>query len=188
MFAAACEGFRRVPTEDFRKDVAEHVRDGVLYVIIKDSKAVGFAVFKDYPELKTTYISGIVKGSGTPSGIVEKIVARHVSNFETAVVRTQNDRVVEIMKGVCREVIPIRREADEKDLDILKQTKLFSPKMSSDLVVHGHYSGSPMIGEGERRRSQDEEVRKTTDRLDYEKGDALILIGFIGCYNNEVTT
>jgi hypothetical protein len=178
LFAAACAGFGREPTDEFRKDVTEHVRDGVLYVIFGKGAALGFAVMKDYPEISATYISGIVKGPGTTSGIVERIVIEHARNFKTVVVRTQNDRVVEIMKNICDEVVPINREAEEKEIKILEEMGLFSPNLRADLVVPGHYGGSPMIGNGDRRRSQDIAVKRTTDRLNYEKGDALLLIGY----------
>ena len=179
LFSAACVGFKRMPTVDFRADVALHVRDGVLYVILKNETAVGFAVMKDFPEVNGTYISGVVKGEGTPSGIVERIVAQHVKKFGVVAVRTQNDRVVEIMKNVCCEVVPVDREAGVGEMEVLRHMGLVSDKVRENMIVMGHYGDAPMIGVGERRRSNNELVRKATDRLNYQQGDALLLMGYV---------
>ena len=178
MFEAACEGFKREATVEFRKDVAVHVRDGTLYVIMGGGRAMGFAVMKDFPEAGGTYISGIVKGGGTPSGIVERIVAEHARKFSVVAVRTQNDRVVEIIKDICDEVVPIDREAGEREFEILRQMELFSDRVQPNLVIKQHFGGRPMIGDGERRRSRDGRVRQATERLDYQNGDAMLLIGY----------
>jgi hypothetical protein len=179
LFESACVGFNRPQTEAFREDVASHLREGTLYVAMNEGVAVGFAVMKDIE--KMTYIAGIVKKPEAPSGIVERIVENHIQTHrcEVVTVRTQNDRVVDIVKHLCSEVVPISREAANCDLSNLQKMGLLSSKVTSDLVVHGHYGTSPMIGGGERRRSRDPAVVATTNRIDYDHGDALLLVGYV---------
>lgn len=182
LFESACKGFRREASVEFRKDVASHLRGGTLYVVIFEGRAEGFAVMQDFREIGATYIAGIVKNGKAPSGVIDKIVRRHASLFETVVVRTQNDRVVEIMRGISEEVIPMHRNAEPGELEILKTMGLDKSSdgtgVGLNMIARRHYGGSPMIGDGSRPRSKDLSIRNLTDRLDYEKGDALLLIGY----------
>ena len=182
LYRAACSAFRRPPTPEFERDVAAHLRDGHLYVVIQGGRGVGFAVMKDYTEIGATYVSGIVKESVAPSGVIENVVKAHVSGFKTVVVRTQNDRVVEIMKDICHLVVPLHREAGEAEMYILGRMGLGSSSsgepVGTDMVARKHYGGEPMIGDGSRQRSRIFEVSRTTDRLNYPGGDALLLVGY----------
>jgi hypothetical protein len=177
LLRVACAGFRREKTAEFAQDVASHVRDGYLYVVEEEGIIRGFAVMKDFPALAATYISGIVKEPGILSGIIEEIVYQHVQNFGIVAVRTQNDRVVEIMSDICAVVFPTDVEPGQKELDILAAMGLLGLNVDQNLVAHGHYGGKPMI-EGKRRRSKIKKITDITDRLDYEHGDAQLLVGY----------
>ena len=182
LYEAACDAFCRQPTQAFEQDVKAHLRDGSLYVVIQGGKGVGFAVMKDFSEIRATYISGIIKKRTIASGVIEKIVERHVSGFGIVVVRTQNDRVVEIMRDTCRKVVPLHREAGEPERRILEYMRLDRSNngeiVGPDMVARKHYGGESMIGDGIRRRSRIFEVKELTDRLAYQEGDALLLVGY----------
>jgi hypothetical protein len=180
LFESACAGFNRDQTDKFRRDVARHLREGTLYAAIQDGAAVGFAVMTDTPEVHGTYIAGIAKKPNAPSGIVESMVEYHLSRngYEVVTVRTQNDRVVEIMTDVCDEVVPITREAGEKEMEILRQMKLLTEDVDASMVARRHYGGEPLIAGLPRRRSKNPDVVRTTDRINYEEGDALLAVGY----------
>lgn len=178
LISTAAKGFKRDETPEFCLDVREHLRQGKLYIAVVEGKAEGFAVMQDFRELGATYIAGIVKNGGAPKRIIEEIVSRHVADFQIVTVRTQNDRVVEIMKDVCPGgVIPLQREGGEREREILQQIGLLGTNVGDDLVARRHYGNGPMIG-GERRRSDDMAVRGVTARLNYFLGDALLLVGY----------
>lgn len=177
LLRVACAGFMRDPTPEFAKDVAEHIRDGHLYIVKENGVIRGFAVMKDFPDINATYISGIVKEPGKLSGIIEEIVKKHVQNFGIVVVRTQNDRVVEIMSDICERVVPTDEIPKQKELDILAAMGLIGLNVNQNLVAKEHYGGKPMIG-GERKRSSNPKITEVTDELDYEHGDAQLLVGY----------
>ncbi len=182
LIESACLAFRRQATPEFKIDVANHLRDGKLYIAVNQGAVVGFTVMKDFPAIDGTYISGIVKSPGGPTGIIENVVNDHVRKFKIVAVRTQNDRVVEIMSDICSEVVPLHREASLREMGILGVMGLERASTGllvvDDLIAKQHYGGRPMIGSGERRRSSNPLVRQTTDRLKYEEGDALLLVGY----------
>jgi hypothetical protein len=146
---------------------------------------MGFGVMKDFPGLNCTYISGIAKRKEAPSGIIEEIVKTHVAQgFETVVVRTQNDRVVEIMTKICDVVYPIHSKSGDRELGILREMGLGRSSsgldVGYDLIARKHYGGAPMIDSDIRQRSTNSLVRRTTDRLNYHDGDAMLLVGYRG--------
>ena len=179
LIESAAEGFVRPLDDDFRLDVATHLREGILYVVIANGEACGFGVFKDFQHLDATYISGIVKSPRAPSGVVEVITAQHVHNKGVVVVRTQNDRVVEIIQDVCELVVPVHREPSNMEFDVLEAMGLLDKgNVGKNMVAVEHYGGAPMIQGVPRRRSNVEVVSRTTDRLKYYQGDALLLVGY----------
>lgn len=179
---AAVAGFARSKSPEFKADVAAHLRGGDLLVIDVQGGAVGFALMQLFAKQETAYIAGVVKSTQAPSGIIESVVSRYVqeSGLPKVAVRTQNDRVAEIMTAVCGQVVAMDRDATERECELLTDMELIRPGQQVDcksLLVKGYY-GSPMIGSGIRRRSEQSRVRQLTDRLDYDQGDALLLLGY----------
>lgn len=133
-----------------------------------------------FPDYDSVYLAGLVKTTRAPSGIIERIVQEFLdkNNPTNVITRTQNDRVAEIMVKVCEKVVPLDRMVEEKDRELLRNIELFTPITDpSTLIVKGHY-GRPMIGSIERKRSANPRVTFVTDKLNYEAGDALLLIGY----------
>lgn len=178
LYEAACRGFGRNKTAEFELDVHDHLRQGKLYVVMKQGRAEGFAVMQDFPLIEATYIAGIVKNRAAPRGVIEEIVKRHANDYKIVTVRTQNDRVVEIMRDICELVVPLHRESDEREKVILQEMGLLGINVGEDLVAKGHYGGKPMIDGIDRRRSSDVTVREITERINYYSGDALLLVGY----------
>lgn len=179
---AASVGFKRPLTEAFREDVGNHIRGGSLFIIMTAGKAEGFGLFQSFPEFKAVYIAGVVKKPTSPSKIMEDILLGYLisHSVETGVVRTQNDRVVEIMANHFQTIVALDQKAGLGELDLLKKMNLLSPNLPFDrdnLIVKGYYGG-PMIEGEERRRSREERIRAHTDKLDYYAGDAALLIGY----------
>jgi hypothetical protein len=180
LVAVAAAGFARPITPEFDIDVRNHLADGHLMVVTEANRSIAFAVRKSYPEFDAVYLAGSVKIPSSCSGIVETVTAKYVqeSGLGTVVTRTQNDRVIEMMQSICKLVIPLDRSAYRQDREKLKELGLLTSNVDPEtLIVRGHYGG-PMILTNGRRRSEDPEVRRLTDQLDYEAGDAQLLVGY----------
>lgn len=182
LYEVACAGFRREKSAGFEEDVGLHVRGGdPLYVAEVNGRVEGFAVFVDYLQLNAVYISGLVKSPNAPPGVIDAIVRYHVARCgrDRVVVRTQNDRVAEIMIGCCAPVVPLDERPGESEVELVRRMGLVTRDFDrGSMVVRGHY-GQPMIGDGSRQRSSYPRVTKATDKLDYEAGDALLLVGYV---------
>jgi hypothetical protein len=182
LIRTACEGFQRPETPEFSQDVSSHIRGGDLYVVEQENEATGFAMLETFPTEGVVYIAGVVKKPESPSKIIEKIVRFHLreAGLKSLVVRTQNDRVLEILANICRRVIALDGLAKNEEVDLLGRMGLVRPDsiLDEDYLIHRGYYGSPMIAQGERRRSKNPRVTNLTDRLDYQKGDAAYGIGY----------
>ncbi len=177
---AAAAGFCRPVTKEFAEDVFQHIKSGDLFIIMSSTQALGLAIRSYHPEVKAVFLAGATKSPYAPTGIVEELSRRYINEKGAQIVatRTQNDRVVEVMVSLCNEVVPVHRKVSVDDLNTLnKLGQITSTLDMKRLVIDGCYGGS-MIGSGERRRSIKPEVRRTTNILDYERGDALLLIGY----------
>ncbi|MBI2032191.1 MAG: hypothetical protein HYT09_00945 [Candidatus Levybacteria bacterium] len=180
----AARGFRRMPTPEFRQDVANHIRGGDLYITQQNGEASGFAMLKKFPSEGVIYIAGVVKKPTAPSGIVEAVVKHHLDETELGIVtvRTQNDRVLEILTKTCDSVVALDRKSTPEEVDLL--LKLGLVKADSDLdvdyLIHRGYYGFPMIADGIRRRSGDVRISDFTEKLRYFDGDAAYGIGYRG--------
>ena len=174
-------GFQRPLNQEFTADVAEHIRDGNLLIISTNDHVTGFASNRAMPELDAVYISGIVKSSEAPSGIVERVLQNYMKyrGPRRIITRTQNDRVVDIVVSLCNETVPVDRGVTSEELDMIKRTKLLSghEDLSPDLIIRGGYGGS-LIQSGIPLRSSNPIVRRATDKLDYFNGDYLVLLGY----------
>lgn len=183
LFEAAATGFNRPLTPEFEADVAAHLRGGNLYTIEEESGDTGFAVLEDFPQLGALYVAGIVKKPTAPSRIVEEIVRYHLAKtgFSVAAVRTQNDRVLEIMANISSQLVAVDQNAQDREVDLLLKMGLFNPSSDIDYahLIHRGYYGGPMIGSGTRRRSRNPRITSYTDRLDYFAGDAAYGVGYI---------
>lgn len=180
LFRVACEGFHQEPTDEFRIDVANHIRGGQLYVVNHNGRVEGFAMIQRFPKLHTVYLAGLVKTKRAPKEIIGKIVKEFIDREkpDKVVTRTQNDRVVEIMTEVCQTVVPLDRPPTNEELVLIRYMGLYSSALDpSTLIVRDHY-GRPMILSGERKRSTNRRVTAVTEKLNYEAGDALLLVGY----------
>lgn len=179
---AAAIGFRRPLTPEYAETVLEHMRGGDLYIVVQQGVALGFANRRFYPELEAVYLVGAVKSPEAPSAIMEEITRRYLEEkgAKVVVTRTQNDRVVEIVANLCREVVALDRPAEQAELDllaimdVLPKDKEFDPV---SLVIRKSY-GTRLIQDGPRRRSSVAKVVALTELLDYEEGDAVMLVGY----------
>lgn len=125
---------------------------------------------------------GAVKSPEAPSAIVEEITRRYLEEKGARVVvtRTQNDRVVEIVANLCHEVVALDRLAQQTELDLLARMDVLPKDKEFDpvtLVIRKSY-GTRLIQSGPRRRSSVVKVVALTDLLDYEEGDAVVLVGY----------
>jgi hypothetical protein len=181
LIEAACAGFRRQKTPEFAKDVSSHIRGGDLYVIREEDESTGFAMLESFPTQGVIYIAGVVKKPSAPSKIVERIVEHHLAKtkLETLTVRTQNDRVLELLANTSRSVTALDRKAKPEEVDLLNELGLVKPDsdIETEYLIHRGYYGSPML-QGERRRSRNQKVTDLTDRIVYERGDAVYGIGY----------
>lgn len=127
-------------------------------------------------------MAGAVKSPETPLAIVEEITRRYLEEKGARVVvaRTQNDRVVEILANLCREVVALDRSARQTELDLLSRMDVLPKDKEFDpvsLVVRKSYD-TRLIQNGPRRRSSVAKVVALTELLDYEEGDAVLLVGY----------
>ena len=84
------------------------------------------------------------------------------------------------MANTCSRVIAMDEVAGSKQITLLQNIGLITPETEIDekrLVLPGYF-GSPMIAQGERRRSSNPRVTNFTDILDYSAGDAMLLVGY----------
>jgi len=95
-------------------------------------------------------------------------------------VRTQNDRVLEILANTCSQVVAMDRISNPEEVDMLLKLDLIDEDSDLDVeyLIHRRYYGSPMIKAGIRRRSANVRIRDFTDRLKYFDGDAAYGIGY----------
>ena len=180
LLEVALEGFNRPATKSFRDDVASHIRSGFLQVALSDQKPVAFAVSQLYPEKGAAYLAGLVKKPSAPSALVEGMVGQFIDQFDPTILitRTQNDRVMEIMCRFCPRVVPLDRLATPEEVELLTELGLMGEMTNPDLLItRGHY-GSQMILDSQRRRSFNKRVTNFSDRLNYQAGDAALLIGY----------
>lgn len=182
LIEAAAMGFKRPVTPEFSADVKNHLRGGDLYIVEQSGSISGFAMLEKFSEYEVIYIAGIVKKLNAPSRIIEKVIEYHLDNtgLGIVVVRTQNDRVLEILANTCSNVAAMDRMATPSEVDLLLKMDLVTPKsdLDRDYLIHRGYYGSPMIQDGIRRRSANIKVRNLTDRLRYFQGDATYGIGY----------
>jgi hypothetical protein len=182
LIESAALGFKRPLTEEFAQDVKNHIRGGDLFIVEQEGAVSGFAMLERFPDKGVIYIAGIVKKPTAPSRIIEKVVEYYLkeTGFETVTVRTQNDRVLEILVNTCSSVVSIDRLANLAEVDLLTNLGLINPKSDLDIdyLIHRGYYGSPMIQDGIRRRTGNIKVKALTDRLDYFRGDAVYGIGY----------
>lgn len=165
---------------NFNKDVNNHIRCGPLRVAFLNDQPIAFIAFQSFPELKAVYLAGMVKKRSAPSGLVETIVKDFIQTIHPSVVatRTQNDRVMEIMIHLCDITIPFDRLANQTDLNLLSKLNLLTPNTDlNTLIVRGCY-GNQMILDLPRRRVCEEKITTFSDLLDYQSGDAALLIGY----------
>ncbi len=165
---------------NFSIDVNNHIRCGPLRVAYLNDQPVAFIAFQSFPKLNALYLAGMVKKQSAPSGLVELIVRDFVktTNPSILVTRTQNDRVMEIMTHLCDITVPIDRLANQTDLNLLSRLDLLTPDTDPNtLIIHGCY-GSQMIHNLPRRRVYDKKITVFSDLLDYQSGDASLLIGY----------
>lgn len=165
---------------NFSTDVNNHIRCGPLRVAFLNDQPVAFIAFQSFPEFNTLYLAGMVKKQSAPSGLVEVMVKDFVQTTDPSVLvtRTQNDRVMEIMTHLCDITVPIDRLANQTDLNLLTRLNLLTPTTDPNtLVVRGCY-GSQMIVDLPRKRVCDKKITIFSDLLDYQSGDAALLIGY----------
>lgn len=180
LYQVASKGFNRPLTDDFRADVASHIRGGFLQVALENQKAVAFAVSQFHEDTKTAYIAGIVKNPNAPRSIVEKMLGNFIEQYNPSILitRTQNDRVMDIICHFCPIVVPIDRSVTADELKLLSDFNLLSSNTNQELLItRGHYGGQ-MIFDSIRRRSLDEKVVNFSNQLNYQEGDAALLIGY----------
>ncbi len=176
-------GFKRLNDPEFVISTSKHIRDGHLSVALRDDRVVAFASNRILPDIDGVYISGVVKTGDSPSGLVEAMLKDFVGQIDPGrvITRTQNDRVLEIMIGLCDTVVPIHREATPQEIDLVVQVQPLdedqSPGLKPDLMLESGY-GAALIRSGHRQRSSNPLVRRATDRLKYDEGDCLILLGY----------
>lgn len=174
-------GFKRLDDPEFAKSTSHHIRDGHLSVAIRDNRVLAFASNRILPDIDGVYISGVVKTGDSPSGLVEAMLKGFVGQIdpERVITRTQNDRVLEIMVGLCDTVIPIHRQATSAEIDLLEQVEPIGERyaLTPDFLIERGY-GQALIRSQSRRRSSNPLVRRATDRLKYDEGDCLMLLGY----------
>jgi len=109
--------------------------------------------------------------------MTEKILA----SFDPIYVltRTQNDYVIDYMKTLCPcGVVPLDFPSNRGFLELIKKTGLFHEDLDPQtLVIPGYYGGGPMIVNAPRPRSKTPQVRRFMDEINYEQGDARVIIG-----------
>lgn len=100
--------------------------------------------------------------------------------LDTVAVRTQNDRVLEILTNTCGSVVALDRISKPEEVDLLLKLGLVKPDsdLDTDYLIHRGYYGSAMISDGIRRRSSNIRVSSFTERLRYDQGDAAYGIGY----------
>lgn len=173
-------GFNRPLNTDFRADIARHIRGGFLQVALENKKPIAFAMSQYHEDIKTAYLAGLVKVPSAPRGVVREMVGEFIKQYHPSVLvtRTQNDRVMDIICHFCPAVVPLDRSVTPIELKLLASLDLLGPNTDLGLLItRGHYGGQ-MILDYPRRRSRDKKVTKFSDQLNYEAGDAALLIGY----------
>ena len=180
LLQVASSGFNRPLTNDFRDDVATHLRGGILQVALENQKPIAFAMSQYHDSIDTAYIAGVVKVPTAPRGIIQEMVGKFIEEYnpKILVTRTQNDRVMDIMCNFCSTVVPLDRSVTPTEIKLLTNLNLLTPTTNVDLLIaRGHY-GSQMIFGCPRRRSYNSKVINFSNQLNYEDGDAALLIGY----------
>lgn len=174
-------GFQRLNDPNFIESTSHHIRDGHLSIALQGDQVAAFASNRIMPLIDTVYISGVVKTKDSPSGLVGFMLEHFIRqrNPKRVITRTQNDRVLEIMLDLCNTVVPIHREANDEELDLIRQAQILDEcqELNSNFFIKRGY-GEALIGSGIRNRSSNTLVRSATDRLKYDEGDCLILLGY----------
>jgi hypothetical protein len=179
----AASAFRRPLSKAFREDVASHIRGGDLLISLgNDGFPEGFSIFQSFPELDAAYLAGVVKKPTAPSRVMEKIVNYYMRtrDISAITVRTQNDRVAQIISNACGVVFALDGPAHPREVDLLNKMGLVPTNLPFDdmyLIVKGYY-GEPMIMGEERRRLPIPRIEEISKRLDYQAGDAMLLVGY----------
>ena len=174
------EGFSRPLTDRVREGIRGHVTNGDLFIVMNQLQVTAFARRKLHPEVSSVYLAGAVKLPSAPSGVVEEITRRYVeeNNPTTVITRSQNDRVIDVMLGLCKEVIPVHRAPSNEEIGFLEHLGYFDSRVEKDTLITKKCYGRSLIVNADRRRSVNSYVRRVTDQLDYDAGDALLLLGY----------
>lgn len=176
----AAAAFNRPLTPAFSEDVLYHLQSGLVQVFVKNGQPLAFTVIQPHPDINVIYLAALAKSPGGPSGIVQTMVGHFLNRTPVSAiaVRTQNDRVYEMLCRFCFQVVPLDRPPRIPDLEILHHLGLINSNVDpATLIAIGHY-GSPLIQNLPRRRSQDQRITLYSDQLNYQSGDAAVLLGY----------
>ena len=182
--STACAGFHRQASPNFRQDVLAHLygSNTTLYLAVdsRDSM-IAFRAIQKFPEERAVVLAGAVKHPEGPKHLVRIMTQRilHHSDYRYVLTRTQNDHVTDMMRQLCPGgVVPFSQPVEDKYLELIQKTGLNHPNLDpATLHIPGYYGGQPMIARGPRPRSRDRQVREFMDQIDYQAGDAYLLIG-----------
>ena len=180
--ATACLAFHRESTDDFRQDVINHIYSGNLYLALEEEIGIAaFRVIQSFPQESAIVLEGAAKHPLAQKYLIRLMTDKILASFDPIYVltRTQNDYVVDYMKALClRGVVPLDFPSNRGFLKLIKKTGLFHEDLDSQtLVIPGCYGGEPMIVNAPRPRSKTPQVRQFMDEINYEQGDARVIIG-----------
>jgi len=140
-----------------------------------------FRIIQNFPDYQTIYLAGAAKLPLAMPHLIRKITQRILTQVNPifVVARTQNDFVLDAMEFYCPgRVTPIDHPPDNQTLDLIRNINLCHHRLNPDsLIIPGYYGGQPMVQGGLRPRSRNDRIRNLTNQLDYDHGDALLLIG-----------
>jgi len=140
-----------------------------------------FRIIQNFPDYQTIYLAGAAKLPLAMPHLIRKITQRILTRINPVfvVTRTQNDFVLDAMEFYCSgRVTPVDQPPNQQILNLIRNIGLFHPRLNPDnLIIPGYYGDQPMIRGGPRPRSKNDRVRSLTNQLDYDHGDALLIVG-----------
>lgn len=169
---------------EFRKDVAEHIRAGELYLACEEGRPTAFRILQPKTE-NVVYLAGAAKIPGARRHIVRDMTAALLSERTgcTIVTRSGSDFVVEEMLSLAPVVVPYHVPVREEQVELLERCGLVHPRLNTHtMLIPECYGGAPMVHPSRGRpKSKKLEVRDFTRRVmsdeDYFRGAAIMLLG-----------
>jgi hypothetical protein len=182
----AAEGFQQDPkSKSFQEDVIAHVLGAPELCLVYDDskKCVAFAAFENVRvgDIPVLYLGGLmVKQAYQGKMVMGRLIGAEIARSKPRVVtaRTQNPCMLDLMSNLCGDVYPFAGRPQGVSRFVTDHFAENGMGISDPerLVARGVYEGC-LYGEAVPRSRHLRVNRFFDERLDYEQGDALFLVG-----------